>query len=163
MYATDLTVGAIVHHDGRFLIVEETALGRNVLSQPGGHIEAGESPETAVVRETLEETGCDIRCEELVGVYLWIHPQTRQQYLRINYAATFLSCDESLPLDDGIIGRRWLTLAELEERKARLRSPVVLRCAQDFAAGTRQSEGLLTDMQPLQQNVHRMLASAHLV
>ena len=163
MYPTDLTVAAVVDLDGRFLLVEEQAMGRKVLGQPGGHIESGESPEDAVVRETLEETGCDIECGELIGVYLWIHPQTRQQFLRIVYEAKYVSCDEDRQLDEGIIARRWATLAELESRQAMLRSPAVLRCVRDFVSGKRQSDALLTSLLPLQQNVHRVLATADLV
>ena len=163
MYPTDLTVAAVIEHDNKFLFVEEFATGRRVLTQPGGHIEAGESPEEAVIRETLEETGCDIACGDLIGVYLWIHPQTRQQFLRIVYAARFISCDESLPLDDGILSRRWMTLKDLEDRRNVLRSPAVLRCVNDYVAGHRQSDALLTGMLPLQQNVHRILATADLV
>ena len=163
MYPTDLTVAAVVDLDDRFLLVEEKAMGRKVLSQPGGHIEADESPEQAVVRETLEETGCDVECGELIGVYLWIHPQTRQQFLRIVYAANFISCNEEQKLDDGIIARRWATLAELESRQSMLRSPAVLRCVRDFVSGKRQSDTLFTGMLPLQQNVHRILATADLV
>ena len=163
MYPTDLTVAAVVEHDGKFLLVEERAMGRRVFTQPGGHIEAGETPEEAVVREALEETGCTVACEDLIGVYLWIHPQTRQQFLRIVYAATFVECDESLPLDDGILSRRWMTLKDLEDRKSVLRSPAVLRCTTDYIAGLRQSDALLTGMLPLQQNVHRILATADLV
>ena len=163
MYSTDLTVGAIVDVDGRFLMVQERAMGREVLSQPGGHIESGETPEQAVVRETLEETGCVVECGELVGIYLWLHPQTRQQFLRIIYAANYVSCDETLSLDDGIIARRWVSLPELASRRAELRSPVVLRCAEDYEAGRRESDRLLTGMLPLQHNVHRVLATANLV
>ena len=163
MYSTDLTVAAVVDLDGRFLLVEEHSSGRRVLSQPGGHIESGETPEQAVERETLEETGCVVTCRDLVGIYLWIHPQTRQQFLCIVYAADFISCDESLPLDDGIIARRWATLPEIETRKPLLRSPAVLRCVQDYTAGQRESDALLTGMLPLQQNVHRVLANASLV
>ncbi len=163
MHPTDLTVAAVVEHDGKYLLVEETAMGKRVFGQPGGHIEAGESPEEAVERETLEETGCTVSCADLVGVYLWIHPQTRQQFLRVIYAARFISCDESLPLDEGILGRHWMTLEELEDRRNALRSPAVLRCVFDYAAGHRQSDALLTGMLPLQQNVHRILASADLV
>jgi len=163
MYSTDLTVAAVVDLDGRYLLVEEQATGRRVLGQPGGHIETGETPEQAVVRETLEKTGCTVECGELIGVYLWIHPQTRQQFLRIAYAAKYVSCDEDQPLDDGIIARRWATLPELESRQPQLRSPAVLRCVRDYAAGNRQSDALLTGMLPLQQNVHRILATANLV
>jgi len=163
MYPTDLTVAAVVERDDQYLLVEEYAIGRRVFSQPGGHIEAHESPEQAVVRETLEETGCTIECEDMIGVYLWIHPQTRQQFLRIVYAAKFISCDESLLLDDGIISRRWMSLQDLRDRKAVLRSPAILRCVEDYVSGQRQSDTLLTSMLPLQQNVHKILATADLV
>lgn len=163
MRPTDLTVAAVVEHEGRFLLVEEYASGRRVFSQPGGHIEAGESPEQAVVRETIEETACEIACEELVGVYLWIHPQTRQQFLRIIFAARLLNCNEHGKLDDGVISRHWLTLDEIASRQTRLRSPAVLRCVNDYVAGMRQSDALLTGMLPLHHNVDRVIASADLV
>lgn len=163
MQTTDLTVAAVIELDSRFLLVEEHAFGRKVLSQPGGHIEAGESPEQAVVRETLEETGCDVTCGKLVGVYLWIHPQNRQQFLRIVYAADFLRCDGERPLDDGIIRRRWMTLDEIAGHHSGLRSPAVLTCIHDYVSGKRQSDAMLAGMQPLQSNVDRILAAAKLV
>lgn len=163
MYPTDLTVAAVIEHDDKYLLVEEYAIGRRVFSQPGGHIEADESPEQAVVRETLEETGCTIECEDMIGVYLWIHPQTRQQFLRIIYAAKYVSCDEARPLDEGVISRRWMSLQDLKDRQAVLRSPAVLRCVEDYISGQRQSDALLTSMIPLQQNVHKILAAADLV
>lgn len=163
MYPTDLTVSAVVENDGQYLLVEEHAMGQVVLNQPGGHIEAGESPEEAVIREALEETGCDIACGELIGVYLWIHPQTRQQFLRIIYAAEFLACDRSRQLDDSIVARRWLTRADVEQRRSSLRTPVVLRCIHDYEAGKRQADNLLSGMLPLQNNVDAVLANADLV
>lgn len=163
MYPTDLTVSAVVEKDGQYLLVEEHAMGDVVLNQPGGHIEAGESPEDAIVREVREETGCEIACGELVGVYLWIHPQTRQQFLRLVFVAEFLACDESLALDDSIIARRWMSRADIEDRSSRLRTPVVLRCIHDYEAGRRQSDGLLTGMLPLQNHVDAVLANADLV
>jgi ADP-ribose pyrophosphatase YjhB (NUDIX family) len=163
MHSTDLTVAAVVQHNNQFLIVEEHAMGRRVFTQPGGHIESGESPEQAAARETLEESGCTIECQDMIGVYLWIHPQSRQQFLRIVFAAKLLACDEDAPLDDGILSRRWMTLQELQNRQADLRTPGVLRCVEDYLAGRRESDALLTGMLPLQQNVHRILASADLV
>ncbi len=163
MYPTDLTVAAVVLREGRYLFIEEIANRRKVLTQPGGHIESGESPEQAVVRETLEESGCTILCEDLIGVYLWIHPQTRQQFLRLVYSADFVSCDEAAKLDDGVIARRWLTREEIEQSRARLRSPIVLRCVHDFEAGKRQSDALISGMLPLSDNVAAVIATADLV
>ena len=163
MYPTDLTVSAVVEHDGRYLLVEEYSMGEVVLNQPGGHIEAGESPEEAVTREVLEETGCDVACGELIGVYLWIHPQTRQQFLRIIFVARYLGCDEQRTLDHNIVGRLWQTREEMENRRSSLRTPVVLRCIHDYEAGRRQSDSLLSGMLPLQHNVDAVLANADLV
>ncbi len=163
MYPTDLTVAAVIEHDNQFLLVEEHAMGRRVFTQPGGHIEADESPEQAVVREVLEESGCTVECGDMIGVYLWIHPQTRQQFLRIVYSAAFVSCDESLPLDEGILSRRWMTLKDIRRRRTTLRTPAVLRCVEDYVAGRRESDALLNGMLPLQQNVHQILATANLV
>ncbi|MDH3751507.1 MAG: NUDIX hydrolase [Gammaproteobacteria bacterium] len=163
MHPTDLTVSAVVEDNGRYLLVEEHAMGQVVLNQPGGHIESGESPEAAVIREVLEETGCHVACGELVGVYLWIHPQTRQQFLRIVFVAEFLGCDETRTLDDSIIRRRWLPREDMEKRSSTLRSPAVLRCVHDYEAGRRQADGLLSGMLPLQQNVDAVLAHAALV
>ena len=163
MQPTDLTVSAVVERDGLYLMVEELASGAVVLNLPGGHLEAGESPEEAVVREVLEETGCDVACGELVGVYLWIHPQTRQQFLRIIYVASLLNENPARPLDDVIVARRWLSRADIEYRRRSLRSPVVQRSIRDYEAGQRQSDSLFSGMLPLQHNVHAVLASADLV
>ena len=57
MQPTDLTVSAVIERDGKYLMIEEVASGAVVLNQPGGHLESGESPEEAVTREVLEETG----------------------------------------------------------------------------------------------------------
>ena len=65
MYPTDLTVSAVIVKDGRFLFVEERVKGQAVLNQPGGHIETGESPEQALIREVREESACDVACGEL--------------------------------------------------------------------------------------------------
>lgn len=163
MHPTDLTVSAVIEDNGRYLLVEEYSMGDVLLNQPGGHIEAGESPEAAVIREVREETGCDVSCGDLIGVYLWIHPQTRQQFLRLVFVAEYLGCDESRTLDQNVVRTRWMAREEIEHRRNGLRSPVVLRCVHDFEAGKRQSDSLLTGMLPLQNNVDAVLANADLV
>lgn len=52
---TDRGVGVLVVQDGRFLC--GTRLKDGSIGGPGGHIEAGESPEDAAIRETREEFG----------------------------------------------------------------------------------------------------------
>lgn len=52
---TDRGVGVLVVQDGRFLCGTRQKEGS--IGGPGGHIEAGESPEDAAIRETQEEFG----------------------------------------------------------------------------------------------------------
>jgi 8-oxo-dGTP diphosphatase len=62
-------VGAVVHDgDGRLLLVQRGHPPHPGLwSLPGGRIEPGESPEQAVEREVLEETGLHVRAGAVVG------------------------------------------------------------------------------------------------
>lgn len=163
MISTDLTVSAVVEKDRRFLIIEENSSGAIVLNQPGGHIESGESPEQAAERETLEESGCIINVAELLGVYLWIHPQTRQNFLRVVYVANLLLQDTKQELDDAIHAVHWFTRNDLKARQRDLRTPVVMRVIDDYLAGKREPASKLASLMPVQQHVQEALASASLV
>ena len=163
MLPTDLTVAAVIEKDGKFLTVEERSSGVLVYTQPGGHIESGESPEEACVREVQEESRCDVAVDGLLGVYLWIHPQTRQQFLRIVYAAIYVGEDPARSLDDGIHAVHWMSRDDLEWRRQDLRTPIVLRCVDDYLAGKREHEDILHGPAPIQHRVADVLASALLV
>jgi len=160
---TDLTVSAVVARDDQFLIIEERASGNIVINQPGGHIETGESPEQAAEREALEESGCTISVSELLGVYLWIHPQTRQNFLRIAYIADLVSIDTERALDEGIVAVHWYSITDIRRRKRDLRTPMVLRSVEDYLAGRRQPVAMLANAMPVQQNLDQVLANAALV
>jgi hypothetical protein len=47
------------------------------------------------------------------------------------------------PLDDGILAAHWLTLDEIRALQAQHRSPLVLRCIEDWLAGRRYPLELL--------------------
>lgn len=131
-----ITVASVVEREGRFLLVEEICSGRVVINQPAGHLEPGESLLDAVVRETLEETGWHIETSYLVGVYQWRSPHDKT-YLRFCFAARCLEQEVTRQLDDGIFQVLWLTRDELARRKESLRSPMVVRCIDDYLAGRR--------------------------
>jgi 8-oxo-dGTP diphosphatase len=61
-----VVVGAAIVRDGRLLAARRTtpveAVGRWEL--PGGKVEPGESPETALTREIAEELGCAVIVEQ---------------------------------------------------------------------------------------------------
>jgi 8-oxo-dGTP pyrophosphatase MutT (NUDIX family) len=138
----DFTVAAIAERDGRFLIVQERAARRIVLNQPAGHLEDGESLADAVIRETREETGREFEPHALVGLYLWRGPGERT-VLRAAFAGTVAERDDSMALDRAIIRTLWLGRAELAARSAELRSPLVMRCIDDYLQGARYPLALL--------------------
>jgi len=131
----DVTVAAVAETAGRFLLVEERINHRRVLNQPAGHVERGETLLAAVVREAREETAWHFRPQALVGVYLWRNPDTGRSILRFAFSGSVSCHDAAQRLDHGIVRTHWLTHAELEERAPRLRSPLVLRCVQDYLSG----------------------------
>lgn len=138
----DVTVASIVIDGGRILVVEEQVEGRLVLNQPAGHLEPDEPIVDAAVRETLEETGWDIRLTAFVGAYQWKAPSVslagaERTYVRFAFVAEPLAFDPSRALDDGIVRAMWLTPGELHAEVARHRSPLVWRVVADALAGRR--------------------------
>lgn len=132
-----ITVAALAESQGRFLLVEERIDGRLVLNQPAGHLERGETLREAVVREVREESAWQFTPERLLGVYLWRHPRTGRQYKRFAFIGAVSDHRPLQPLDTGIVGTRWLRSDEIRAREADLRSPLVLRCLEDYLAGVR--------------------------
>jgi 8-oxo-dGTP pyrophosphatase MutT (NUDIX family) len=133
----DVTVAAIVELDGRFLMVEERIAGRLVLNQPAGHLEDRETLVEAVVRETREETAWRFHPEALVGVYLWRNPDNERSFLRFAFCGTVDDHQPKLPLDIGIVRAAWMSHGQLLAQASRLRSPLVLRCLDDYLKGSR--------------------------
>ncbi len=134
----DITVAAVVVREGRFLIVEERIGGRVVFNQPAGHVERGETLLQAVVRETLEETAWTLEPVSLLGAYLWQPARASRPTMRFAFIGEVTDHDATRALDHPVLAAHWLSRSELEADPARLRSPLVLRCIDDFVAGRRQ-------------------------
>lgn len=141
-----VTVAAISEQDGRFLVVEETVAGQLRINQPAGHLESGESLHQAVIREALEETACTFLPEALVGIYLWKVPESELTYLRAAFCGAMSAPDPCRQLDKGIERAIWLQREELLQREAQWRSPLVLRCIDDYLAGQRYPLDLLVSL-----------------
>jgi NADH pyrophosphatase NudC (nudix superfamily) len=134
----DITVAALAEREGRFLLVEERIARRLVFNQPAGHVERGETLLEAVARETREETAWRFTSEAYLGAYLWRHPGTGRSSLRFAFIGNVTDHDAQQPLDHGILRTHWMTRAQLLEQESRLRSPLVLRCIDDYLAGQRR-------------------------
>ena len=132
-----VTVAAVIEEHGKFLLVEELVDGKKVLNQPAGHLEPNESFLNAVIRETEEETATIFSPEYLVGLYRWILTEKNRTYIRLSFAGKILKTLENQSLDTDIIRTRWLTYEEIIQQKEQLRSPLVLKCIDDYRQGKR--------------------------
>lgn len=138
-WAPSVTVAAVIEADGRYLLVEEDTPEGLRLNNPAGHLEPGETPQQAVVREALEETARSFEPEALLGVYLarFQRPGQDVTYLRMAYSGRVGEPIPGRALDAPIRRTLWLTLDEVRATVAQHRSPLVLRCVEDHAAGLR--------------------------
>jgi ADP-ribose pyrophosphatase YjhB (NUDIX family) len=144
-----ITVAAVIERGGRFLLVEEEDEGRVVFNQPAGHLERRESLIEGCRREVLEESGWHFQPGALVGIYRWSKPrrasETELSYLRFAFCGELGGHEPDRKLDAGIVRAVWLELDEIRALSARHRSPLVLRCIEDYLGGRRYALDLLTD------------------
>lgn len=132
-----VTVAAVVEDDGAFLLVRERTRVGLRLNQPAGHLESGETLVAGAVRETLEETGWRVEPYAIVGAYRWEAPDDRATFVRFAFAARPLGQARERALDPEIVEARWLSYEEIVARRAEHRSPLVLRCIDDYRNGAR--------------------------
>ena len=140
-----VTVAGIIEKDGKYLLVEEHTPNGLMFNNPAGHLDPGESPLQACVREVLEETAFHFTPTALVGVYLsrFLKQSTSDEpaqditYLRFAFTGELGKQETERALDEGIVRTLWMSIEEMHATQARHRSRLLLRCAQDHAAGQR--------------------------
>ena len=147
----DVTVATVAVREGKLLCVEERVNGQVVINQPAGHLEPDESLLDAALRETLEETGWEVRLSAFIGAYQWKAPAQPdgsggRHYLRFAFAAEPIALDPTRQLDAGVIRALWMTPAELMDATPRHRSPLVWQVVADYLAGRRHPLSMLQQM-----------------
>ena len=137
----NVTVAAIIERDGQFMLVEEETSNGLMLNNPAGHLDAGESLAAACTREVLEETTHAFTPISLVGMYMSrTRPsQTGQDttYLRFAFCGELGAPQPGAQLDTGIVRTLWMTADEIRASVGRHRTPLLLRCVEDYLAGQR--------------------------
>jgi ADP-ribose pyrophosphatase YjhB (NUDIX family) len=136
-----VTVAAVIEQGGRFLLVEEeTKLGLK-LNNPAGHLEPGETPAQGCMREVLEEAAYDFTPTAVLGLYLARSRKNStgedQTYLRLAFCGELGAHHAERALDEGIVRTLWMTADEVRASTERHRSPLVLKCIEDYIAGIR--------------------------
>lgn len=138
------TVATVLEQNGKFLLVEEHTPQGLRFNQPAGHWESNETLAAGAVRETLEETAYDFSPEFLIGVYRWHSASADVTYLRFAFCGKVLAHHPERALDKGIVRAVWMSLDEVRATQDRHRSPLILRCIEDYLAGKRYPLDLIT-------------------
>jgi mutator protein MutT len=136
------SVGAIIVHEGRVLLVQrgrEPMKGRWTI--PGGLIEIGEALHEAVVRETREETGLEVQPIELVELLDRIHREdgrVRYHYVIADYLCRVVG--GTLAAADDADAVRWVERAECDSHSALVFDPITVRVIEAAWQRARQLE-----------------------
>lgn len=146
VWKPSVTVAAIIERDGRFLLVEEETSDGIRFNQPAGHLDPNESLMEAVARETMEEAAHEFSPTALIGMYMsrYVSSRTSMEvtYLRFAFCGE-LGVRHERALDHGILRTVWMTRDEMLECEEKHRSPLVLRCVDDYLAGKRAPLSLI--------------------
>jgi len=86
------SVAAVIHDHACNLLLQEKASGEG-WSLPAGAIEPGETPQEAVIREVMEETGFAVSSTSILGVFggrefRYTYPNGHQ----VEYMVTLFKC-----------------------------------------------------------------------
>ena len=130
-----LTVATLVTKDDRFLMITETDRDKIVFNQPAGHVEPGEDILNAAIRETLEETGWRVTLTGFVGIYTYKAESNGITYYRVCLAAQPEYKDNLQTIDTDINEVHWMTEQQIRACENIHRSPLVLKCLEDFLEG----------------------------
>ena len=143
IWKPDVTVAAVIERNGKFLLVEEETSQGVRFNQPAGHLEADESLLDAVKREVLEESAYHFVPQHLLGIYRWYSADSDTTYLRFAFTGAIAGHEAGRPLDTGILQALWLTFDEIRATQLRHRSPLILRCVEDYLDNKRYPLDLL--------------------
>ena len=140
-WKASVTVAAVVERDGRFLMVEEETADGIRVNQPAGHLDPGETLLEAAAREALEETAHAFSPTALLGVYMARSVSNGEAdavtYVRFAFTGELGPSERGRALDHGILRVLWLTADEIRACHAEHRSPLVMKCVEDYLAGRR--------------------------
>jgi 8-oxo-dGTP diphosphatase len=80
--------GIILLQDDKIALIERHRAGMLYFTFPGGHVDPGETPEQAAVRETMEELGLEVTLKKMVAKIGW-HGKWQYYYLVEATGGTF--------------------------------------------------------------------------
>lgn len=111
--------GIVINSNKEFLVVRRNREwhleAHDKWEFPGGKVDFGETPETAIIREVKEESGYDTLVTRLIPKLLsfkWVYDDRESQQILIAYVCELLG-GEAILKDHGVSEIKWLKKEEL--------------------------------------------------
>ena len=117
-------VGTVIEKDGKYLLVQEAKEQcRGKWNLPAGHLDPNETLIEAAIRETKEETGCDV---ELTGIcQIGQRVSENDIFVSTVFAAKLLQ--ETIKIDPAeILDVRWFSYDEILAMRSEIRNQFLL-------------------------------------
>jgi 8-oxo-dGTP diphosphatase len=109
-----VVAGCIIRReDGKYLLVQEKQPKvYGLWNLPAGHVDKGETIETAAVREAKEETGYDVQLDGKIGIY----HETVESPVRHAFTAHIVGGELQVQPDE-ILDARWFSYEEITQMR----------------------------------------------
>lgn len=142
-----VNVSTLVVDDGHVLLIREGhGRKRGCWNLPGGKAHAGERLIDTAVRETLEETGYEVKPLSLLGLYINVRGATKPG-IRLHLLSQLMGGDMAADGDE-VLEVRWFEIARIQTMAdKKLWNPMMIRQALlELDRGTRHSLRVLREV-----------------
>ena len=116
--------GIILLQGDKVALIERHRAGTHYFTFPGGHVDKGETPEQAAIRETKEELGLEVTLKQLLAQVSW-HGKWQYYYLVEVTSGIFGSGDGielfNPPPERGTYRPIWMPLVQLLDQPVKPR------------------------------------------
>ena len=111
----EATVGAVILNSENEVLICRSNKWNQKYVIPGGHIEAGEGMEEALIREVKEETGLEIYDIKILGITESIYSESFQNQKHFIFVDFICRSDsKQVVLNEEAQSYQWIDLCEIE-------------------------------------------------
>lgn len=143
-----VVVAAVIHREGKYLLVREHTDQGIRINQPAGHWERHETLIQAIEREVKEETGYAFTPKGILGIFTYLAPRPAPEgtlYLRFAIVGEVGDEPVSSNLDREIIAAEWWSEDDIRSHAEIMRSPMVLAMVERLKTTTIMPLSILHD------------------
>ena len=108
-----IRVSGILKKDDKILFVKNRKKGEEYYLLPGGGVDFGETFETALKREFLEEVNINISVDKLCIISEGVDPKGEKHIINLVFLVDYVSGEIVLPDEERIVGIEYLEVTNL--------------------------------------------------